>query len=129
VSAMHDELYQFTRNDVWTLVPHPTEHNIIGTKWIFKNKTDEHGTMVRNKARLVAQGYTQIEGVDFDETFAPVARLESIRILLSIAYHLGFKVYQMDVKSSFLNGVLQEEVYVENRRDFKILIIPIMCIS
>jgi hypothetical protein len=80
VSAMHDELHQFTRNDVWTLVPSPAEQNIIGTKWIFKNKTDEHGTMVRNKARLVAQGYTQIEGVDFDETFAPVARLESIRI-------------------------------------------------
>jgi len=106
---MNDELHQFTRNDVWTLVPHPTEQNIIGTKWIFKNKTDEHGTMARNKARLVAQGYTQIEGVNFDETFAPVARLESIRILLSIACHLGFKLYQMDVKSAFLNGVLQEE--------------------
>lgn len=69
--------------------------------------------MVRNKACLVAQGYTQIEGVDFDETFAPVARLESIRILLSVAWHLDFKLYQMDVKSAFLNGVLQEEVYVE----------------
>jgi hypothetical protein len=78
VSGMHDELHQFTRNDVWTLVSHPAEQNIIGTKWIFKNKTDEHGTMVRNKARLVAQGYTQVEGVDFDETFAPVAKLESI---------------------------------------------------
>jgi hypothetical protein len=119
VSAMHEELYQFTRNDVWTLVPHPTEHNIIGTKWIFKNKTDEHDTVVRNKARLIAQGYTQIDGVDFDETFAPVARLESIRILLSIACHLGFKLYQMDVKSAFLNGVLQEEVYVEQLNGFQ----------
>jgi hypothetical protein len=108
VSAMHDELHQFTRNDVWNLVPRPAELSIIGTKWIFKNKTDEHGNVVRNKARLVAQGYTQIEGVDFDETFAPVARLESIRILLSIACHLGFKLYQMDVKSAFLNGVFQE---------------------
>jgi len=79
------------------LVPRPAEQNIIGTKWIFKNKTD---------ARLVAQGYTHIEGVDFDETFAPVARLESIRILLSVACHLDFKLYQMDVKSAFLNGVL-----------------------
>jgi hypothetical protein len=116
---MHYELHQFTRNDVWTLVPRLAEQNIIGTKWIFKNKTDEHGTVVRNKARLVAQGYTQIEGVDFDETFAPVARLESIIILLSIACHLGFKLYQMDVKSAFLNGVLQEEVYVEQPKGFQ----------
>jgi hypothetical protein len=93
VSTMHDEVHQFTRNDVWTLVPRPAEQNIIGTKWIFKNKTYEHGTVVRNKARLVAQGYTQIEGIDFDETFAPVARLESIIILLSIACHLGSKLY------------------------------------
>jgi len=91
------------------LVPRPAEQNIIGTKWIFKNKTNEHGTMVRNKARLVAQGYTQIEGVDFDETFAPVARLESIRILLSVACHLDFKLYQVDVESAFLNGVLQKK--------------------
>jgi hypothetical protein len=119
ISAMHDELHQFTRNDVWTLVPHHADQNIIGTKWIFKNKTDEHGTVVRNKARLVAQGYTQIEGVDFDETFAPVARLESIRILLSVACHLDFKLYQMDVKSAFLNGVLQEEVYVEQPKGFQ----------
>jgi hypothetical protein len=109
---MHDELHQFTRNDFWTLVPSPSDHNIIGTKWIFKNKSYEHGTMIRNKARLVGQGYTQIDGVDFDETFAPVSRLESIRILLSISCHLGFKLYQMDVNSAFMNGILQEEVYV-----------------
>jgi hypothetical protein len=89
---MHDELYQFTRNDVWTLVPRLVEQNIIGTKWIFKNKTDEHGTVVRNKGRL-AHGYTQIKGVNFDETVAPVARLESIQILLSVACHLDFKLY------------------------------------
>ena len=91
---------------------------MIGTKWIFKNKSDEHGTVIRNKSRLVAQGYTPIEGVDFDETFAPVARLESIRILLAIASHLNFKLYQMDVKSAFLNGKLQEEVYVEQPKGF-----------
>jgi len=119
VSAMHDELHQFTRNDVWTLFPRHAEHNIIGTKCIFKNKTDKHGTVVRNKARLVAQGYTQIKGVDFYETFAPVARLQSIRILLSIACHLGFKLYQMDVKSAFLNSILQEEVYVEQPKGFQ----------
>jgi hypothetical protein len=107
IATMHDELHQFTQNDVWSLISRPLDHNIIGTKWIFKNKFDEHGTVVRNMASLVAQGYKQIEGVDFDETFAPVAHLESIRILLSIACHLEFKLYQMDVKSDFL------KVYVE----------------
>jgi len=118
VTVMHDELHQFSRNDVWTLVSRPYDQNIIGTKWIFKNKSDEHGTIIWNKARLVAQGYTQIEWVDFDETFAPVARLESIIIMLSISCHLGFKLYQMDVKSAFLNGILQEEVYVEQPKGF-----------
>jgi hypothetical protein len=106
ITAMHDELHQFTWNDVWTLVPRPSNHNINITKWIFKNKSDQHGMVIQNKARLVVQGYTQIEGIDFDETFAPVARLESIRILLSFACHLEFKLYQMDVKSAFLNGIL-----------------------
>ena len=91
---------------------------MIGIKWIFKNKSDEHGTVIKNKSRLVAQGYTQVEGIDFDETFAPVARLESIRILLAIASHLNFKLYQMDIKSVFLNGMLQEEVYVEEPKGF-----------
>ena len=100
------------------LVPRPKGVNVNGTKWIFKNKSDEHGTVIRNKSRLVAQGYTQVEGVDFDETFAPVARLESIRILLAIASHLNFKLYQMNVKSAFLNGMLQEEVYVEQPKGF-----------
>ncbi|XP_065631665.1 uncharacterized protein LOC136068442 [Quercus suber] len=118
VNSMHEELHQFVRNDVWELVPRPENVNVIRTKWIFKNKSDEHGTVIRNKSRLVAQGYTQVEGVDFDETFAPVARLESIRILLAIASHLNFKLYQMDVKSAFLNGMLQEEVYVEQPRGF-----------
>jgi hypothetical protein len=114
---------------VWTLVPRPSDHNVIGTKWIFKNKSDEHGTVIRNKARLVAQGYTQIEGVDFDETFAPVACLESIRILLSIACHLGFKLYQMYVKSIFLNDILQKELYVEQPKGFQVPIIPNMSTS
>ena len=103
---------------MWELVPRPKGVNVIGIKWIFKNKSDEHGTVIRNKLRLVAQGYTQMEGVDFDETFAPVARLESIRILLAIACHLNFKLYQMDVKNAFLNRMLQEEVYVEQPKGF-----------
>ena len=110
IAAMQEELQQFERNDVWTLVPRPEGINVIGTKWIFKNKSDEFGNVVRNKARLVAQGYTQVEGIDFDETFAPVARLESIRLLLAVACCLKIKLFQMDVKSAFLNGFLSEEV-------------------
>ncbi|GJU85200.1 copia protein [Tanacetum coccineum] len=85
---------------------------IIGTKWVYRNKLDENGVVTRNKARLVAQGYNQQEGIDYDETYAPVARLESIRILLAYACALDFKLYQMDVKSAFLNGFINEEVYV-----------------
>ena len=78
VESMHQELHQFVRNDVWELVPRPKDTHVIGTKWIFKNKTDEDGEVVRNKFRLVAQRYTQVEGIDFDESFTPIARLESI---------------------------------------------------
>ena len=105
INSMHEELHQFIQNDVWKLVPRPKDFNVIGTKWIFKNKSDEHGIVIRNKSRLVAEGYTQV-GVDFDETFTPVSRLESIWIPLAIACHLNFKLYQMDVKSEFLNGML-----------------------
>ena len=119
IGAMQEELGQFERNQVWDLVPRPKDVNVIGTKWIFKNKTDENGNITRNKARLVAQGYTQVEGVDFEETFAPVARLESIRLLLAISCFLKFKLYQMDVKSAFLNGFLNEEVYVAQPKGFE----------
>jgi hypothetical protein len=84
-----------------------------GTKWVFRNKQDEHGVVTRNKARLIAKGYSQVECLHFDETFAPVARLESIHILPAYATHHGFKIYQIDVKSAFLNGPIKEEVYVE----------------
>ncbi|KAG5555080.1 hypothetical protein RHGRI_012571 [Rhododendron griersonianum] len=119
VNAMHEELHQFERKNVWELVPRPSDLNIIGTKWIFKNKSNELGVVVRNKARLVAQGYTQVEGIDFDETFAPVARLESIRIMLAVACFLGFKLFQMDVNSAFLNGIIKEEVYVLQPKGFE----------
>ena len=115
---MHDELLQFQRNDVWTLVPRPEGEHIIGTKWIFRNKTDEESNVIRNKARLAAQGYSQIKGVDHDETFAPVARMESIRILLALACQLKFKLYQMDVKIAFLNGMFKENVYVAQPKGF-----------
>jgi hypothetical protein len=93
--------------------------NVRGAKWVFKNKQGEDGEIVRNKARLIAQGYSQVEGLDFGETFAPVARLETIRILLAFATSKGFKLYQMDVKSIFLNGVIQEEVYVRKPPGFE----------
>ncbi|MCI29408.1 gag-pol polyprotein, partial [Trifolium medium] len=112
INAVQEELGQFKRNDVWDLVPSPEGVNVIGTKWVFKNKSDENDTVTKNKARLVAQGYTQIDGADFDEIFALVARLESIRLLLWVACILKFKPFQMDVKSAFLNGYLNEEVYV-----------------
>jgi hypothetical protein len=106
VNAMHEELENFERNQVWTLVEPPRDVNVIGTKWVFKNKQGEDGEVVRNKARLVAQGFSQVEGLDFGEIFASVARLESIRILLAFVAYKGFKLYQMDVKSAFLNSVI-----------------------
>jgi hypothetical protein len=102
---MHEELENFEKNQVWTLVEPPRDVDIIGNKWFFKNKQGEDGEIVRNKARLVAQGFSQVEGLDFGETFAPIARLEAIRILLAFVASKGFKLCQIDVKSAFLNGV------------------------
>jgi hypothetical protein len=103
---MHDELEKFERNQVWILVDPLRDVNVIGTKWVFKNKHGEDGEIVRKKASLVAQGFSQVEGLDFGETFAHVARLEVIRILLAFAAPNGFKLHQMDVKIAFLNGVI-----------------------
>jgi hypothetical protein len=118
VLAMQEELNNFTRNEVWHLVLRPNQ-NVVGTKWVFHNKQDEHGVVTRNKAQLVAKGYSQVEGLDFGETYAPVARLESIRILLAYATYHGFKLYQMDVKSAFFNGPIKEEVYIEQPPGFE----------
>ncbi|GJW89609.1 retrovirus-related pol polyprotein from transposon TNT 1-94 [Tanacetum coccineum] len=112
IIAMQEELNQLIENDVWELVPHPKSTKIIGTKWVYRNKLDENGIISRNKARLVSQGYNQQEGIDYDETYAPVTRLDSIRILLAYACALDFKLFQMDVKSAFLNSFINEEVYV-----------------
>jgi hypothetical protein len=118
VFAMQEELNKFKRNEVWSLVPCPKQ-NVLVTKWVFCNKQAEHGVVTRNKARLVAKGYAQVAGLDFEETFAPVARLESIRILLTYAAHHSFKLFLMDTKSAFLNGPIKEEVYVEQPPDFE----------
>jgi hypothetical protein len=104
VITMQEELNNFTRNKVWELVER-TKKNVIGTKWVFQNKQDEYGVVTRNKAKFVAQGFSQIEGLYFGEAYAHVARLESIRILLAYATHHDFKLYQIDVKSAFLNGL------------------------
>ena len=102
---------------MWQLVPRPKNRS-VGTKWVFRNKTDADEIVIRNKARLVAKGYSHQEGIDYDETFAPIARLEAIRMFLAYAAHKKFKVFQMDVKSAFLNGELEEEVFVEQPPGF-----------
>nr|GEY08724.1 putative ribonuclease H-like domain-containing protein [Tanacetum cinerariifolium] len=112
IEAMQEEILQFKMKKVWVLVDFPKGKRDIGTKWVFKNKKDERGTVIRNKARLVAQGHTQEEGIDYEEVFAPVARIEAIRLFLAYASFMGFMVYQMDVKSDFLYGTIEEEVYV-----------------
>ena len=119
VKAMEDELLEFEKNQVRTLVPRPNGKKVTGTKWIFRNKLGEDGSIARNKARLVAQGYDQEERIDFDESFAPVARMEAIRLLLAYATFYGFKLYQIDVKCAFLNGVIDREVCVEQPPGFE----------
>ncbi|GJS13032.1 putative ribonuclease H-like domain-containing protein [Tanacetum coccineum] len=118
VEAMQEELLQFKIQKVWTLVDLPYGKKAIGTKWVYRNKKDERGIVVRNKARLVAQGYKQEEGIDYDEVFAPVARIEAIRLFLAYASFMNFVVYQMDVKSAFLYGTIEEEVYVSQPPGF-----------
>nr|GFA74508.1 retrovirus-related Pol polyprotein from transposon TNT 1-94 [Tanacetum cinerariifolium] len=112
VSTMQEELDQFTRLKVWRLVPRPKGKTILKTKWIFKNKKDESSLVIRNKARRVAVGYSQQEGIDYDKTFTPVARIEAIHLFLAYAAHKDFTVFQMDVKTAFLNAILKEDVYV-----------------
>ncbi|XP_070039221.1 uncharacterized mitochondrial protein AtMg00820-like [Nicotiana tomentosiformis] len=112
-TSMQEELHQIERNKVWPLVPRPSDRTVIGTRWVFRNKLHKFGNTTRKKARLVDQGYNQEEGIDYDETFAHVARMEAIKILISFATHMEFKLFQMDVKSAFLNGHLKEKVFVK----------------
>nr|GFC05196.1 copia protein [Tanacetum cinerariifolium] len=117
-SSGHEELHQFDRLDVWELVNRPLCINVINLKWLWKNKRDEENTVIRNKSRLVARGYAQKEGVYFEESFAPVARLEAVRLFIAYAAHKSFTIYQMDVKTVFLYGPLKEEVYVNQLDGF-----------
>ncbi|GJV39536.1 putative ribonuclease H-like domain-containing protein [Tanacetum coccineum] len=124
IEAMQEELLQFKLQEVWTLVDLPNGKRAIGSKWVFRNKKDERGIMIRNKARLVAQGYTQEEGIDYDKVFALVARIEAIRLFLAYASFKDFVVYQMDVKSAFLYGKIEEKVYVCQPLGFEDLDFP-----
>ncbi|GJU47438.1 retrovirus-related pol polyprotein from transposon TNT 1-94 [Tanacetum coccineum] len=118
IEAMQEELNEFERLEVWELVPRPDKVMVITLKWIYNVKLDELGGILKNKARLVVRGYRQEEGVDFEESFALVARLDAIRIFLTYAAHMNMIVYQMDVKTAFLNGILCEEVYVSQPNGF-----------
>lgn len=119
IKAMEEELGQIEKIKTWELVPRPKGKNVIGAKWVFRNKHDNKGNVVRNKERLLYKGYSQIDGIDFDETFALVARLEDIRIFLSFSIYKNFKLFQMDVKTTFLNGDLEEEVYMDQPEGFE----------
>ena len=106
------------KNETWKLVDRPCNKNVIGVKWVFKLKYNADGSINKHKARLVVKGYAQQTRIYFTETFAPVARFDTIRLLLAISAHKGWKVFQMDVKSAFLNGVLKEEIYIEQPEGF-----------
>ncbi|GKD28818.1 retrovirus-related pol polyprotein from transposon TNT 1-94, partial [Tanacetum coccineum] len=109
IKVMQEELHQFDRLEVWELVDKPFGKTVINLKWLWNNKKDEDNTVIHNKTRLVAKGYKQAEGIDFEESFAPVARLETVWIFVAYAAHRSFHIYQMDVKTDFLNGPLKEE--------------------
>ncbi|KAF0888991.1 hypothetical protein E2562_020197 [Oryza meyeriana var. granulata] len=119
-AAMEAEMAAIEDNGTWEAVDLPAGHRPIGLKWVFKLKKDAQGSVIRHKARLVAKGYVQRAGVDFDEVFAPVARLDSVRALAAVAAHEGWALHHLDVKSAFLNGDLTEEVYVAQPPGFTI---------
>jgi len=117
---MDKEIKMIEKNYTWELMQKPEDKEIIGLKWVYKIKYNEDGTIQKHKAQLVAKGYSQLPGVDFNETFALVMRMETIRIVLALAAQLKLQVYQLDVKSAFLNGEIEEEVYVEQPQGYKV---------
>lgn len=121
IRAMEEELDQIGKNNTWELVPRLKDKNVIGTKWVFRKKLNEASEVVRNKTKLVQKGQSQQEGIDYEKTFSLVARIEAVRLLLSYAAYKDFKVYQMHVKSTILNGDLEEEVYIEQPDGFSLL--------
>ena len=117
--AMQEEYQFIMKNDVWDVVPRLEERSVVTSKWIYKIKHAADGSIEKYKARFVARGFSPKEGIDYEETFAPVARYTSIRAIMALAANLGWKLYQMDVKTAFLNGVVEEEVYVEQPLGFE----------
>jgi hypothetical protein len=120
MAAMKEELMMIEKNQTWMLVNRPAHKKAIGVKWVYRTKFNADGSINKHKARLVVKGYAQMFGVDFSETFAPVARLDTIRMLLALAAQNGWTIHQMDVKSAFLNGYLEEEIFVEQPEGFVI---------
>ena len=118
--AMKNELKSIEKNNTWSMTELPLGHKPIGLKWVFKLKKDPNGEVVKHKARLVAKGYVQRQGIDFEEVFAPVARLNTIRVILALAANQSWEVHHLDVKSAFLNGELEEEVYVTQPEGFEV---------
>ena len=118
VKAMEEELDQIEKNETWELVPRPSNKNLIDTKRVLKNKINEYGQVIRNKDRFICKGYAHIEGIDFEETFASVAIMEAIRMVLAYDFFKDIKVYHMDVKSTFLNGELEEDIYIKQPEGF-----------
>jgi hypothetical protein len=114
---MMEEYNSIMKNDVWEVVPRPEGKSLVTSKWLYKLKHASYDIIKKYKARFVARGFSQFEGVDYDETFAPVVRYTSIRVVISIAAEMGWKIHQMDVKTAFLNGLIEEEAYIEHGRE------------
>ena len=115
-----EEYNSIMKNDVWEIVPRPEGKSVVTSRWLYKVKKAADGNVDKYKARFVARGFSQVEGVDYDETFAPVAIFSSIRAVISIVAEMGWRIHQMDVKTAFLNGFLHEEVYLEKPQGFEI---------
>jgi hypothetical protein len=113
VDAMVEEYDSIVKNSAWEIVPRLIDKSVVGSRWIYKVKQAVDGSVEKYKARFVAQGFSQIEGIDYDETFAPVARYSSIRSILALSAQMGWHIHQMDVKTTFLNGIIEEEVYTK----------------
>jgi hypothetical protein len=118
--AMTEEYQSIMKNEVWEIVPRPKSKDVVSSKWLFKIKHAADGSIDKYKARFFARGFSQKEGIDYEETFAPVARYTSIRIIIALAAKMKWTLHQMDVKTTFLNGVIEEEVYIEQPQGFEV---------